>query len=409
MKWTKEKYPLGYWTKEKCQEQSLKFNNRKEFRENGYAYQAANRNGWLDDICSHMIEIKKPRGYYTKEKCHEESLKYNSKNEFGNNCRSAYTACLRNNWFDDVCSHMSGRTYKPHGYWTKERCHEEALKYSSRKEFGKCSSQAYRISLENNWMDDICSHMKIIGNLKKRCIYVYEFSDNCAYIGLTYNFDVRHKEHLDCERSIVSKHIIDTNSSYNLIQLTKYIDVDKAKILEGKYVEKYKKSGWIILNKVKTGGVGGGYLKWTKEKCHEEALKYLSKIDYKNHSISYRKVKENGWLDDIWIHMKDDLNKNRGYWTKEKCHEEALKYSKRNDFFKNSPGVYSKCIRNKWLDDVCSHMSSKKYKPHGYWTKEKCRIEALKYKTKKDFRKLSVAYSICVQNKWIVELCFHMK
>ena len=31
--------------------------------------------GW-DDICSHMIEILKPRGYWTKENCQKESLKY---------------------------------------------------------------------------------------------------------------------------------------------------------------------------------------------------------------------------------------------------------------------------------------------------------------------------------------------
>ena len=293
--------------------------------------------------------------------------------------------------------------------WTKEKCHEEALKYSSRKEFGDKSSHPYTISLNNNWMDDICSHMKIIGNLHKRCIYVYEFSDNHAYIGLTYNFDIRHKEHLECERSIVRKHT-ETNSSYELKQLTKYIDVDKAKLLEGKYVEKYKKSGWLILNKIKTGGIGGGNLKWTKERCHEEALKYFSKIDYKNHCPQYRKVKEKGWLDDIWSHMKDDLNKTNGYWTKEKCQEEALKYSTRNEFFKKSSGVYNKCQKRKWIDDVCFHMSGKRYKPHGYWTKEKCQEESLKYETKKDFKRNSLSvYSICVQNKWIEELCSHMK
>jgi hypothetical protein len=345
----------NYWTKEKCQEQSKKFYSRSEFARSGYVYQAAKRNGWLDEICDHMVEIKKPQGYWTKENCHKESLKFNSKNEFSKKCSSAFIASKRHNWLDDVCSHMSGRTYKPDGYWTKEKCQEEALKYSSRKEFGDKRSWIYHISLDNNWIDDICSHMKIIGNLYKRCIYVYEFSDNHAYIGLTYNFDVRHQGHLDTEKGVVNQHLSKTHSTYKLRQLTKYVDVEKAKILEGKYVEKYKKLGWVILNKIKTGGIGGN-LKWTKEKCHEEALKYSSKIDYKNHSLSYRRSKEKGWLDDIWNHMNNDLNKTNGYWTKEKCHEEALKYNTRNDFFKNSSGVYNKCVRNKWLDDVCTHM-----------------------------------------------------
>ena len=68
---------------------------------------------------------------------------------------------------------------KPNGFWTKEKCREEALKYKSRNDFrkGVGSNWAYRISLKNNWMNDICMHMSVIGNLYKRCIYSFEFSD----------------------------------------------------------------------------------------------------------------------------------------------------------------------------------------------------------------------------------------
>lgn len=36
---------------------------------------------------------------------------------------------------------------KPNGYWTKERCHEEALKYNSRKEFQSKSRGSYKSAL----------------------------------------------------------------------------------------------------------------------------------------------------------------------------------------------------------------------------------------------------------------------
>lgn len=40
--------------------------------------------------------------------------------------------------------------------------------------------------------------------------------------------------------------------------------------------------------------------------------------------------------------------KPRGYWTKEKCQEEALKYESRKDFMKNSKTSYNKALKEKW-------------------------------------------------------------
>lgn len=50
------------------------------------------------------------------------------------------------------------------GYWTKENCQKEALKYNSRKEFLDKYCDAYRSSVKNKWLDEICKHM---GDKKK--------------------------------------------------------------------------------------------------------------------------------------------------------------------------------------------------------------------------------------------------
>ena len=349
------KNPSGYWTKYRCLETALKYYTRKEFRLNEYAYQVSLKNGWLEDICSHMkIETKKPKGYWTKEKCTEISLNCLSRNDFKKKYKSAYTISLRNGWLDDVCPHLRG--YKSHNFWTKEECQKESLKYSTKKEFRKNKSWIYVISLKNNWIDDICSHMKILGNLKKRCIYAYEFSDKCAYIGLTCNIDERHNIHL--KRGSVYNHL-KINLTYRLKQLTNYINVDKATILEGDFVQKYKLNGWKILNKIKTGGLGGN-LKWTKEKCYEESLKYLTTKDLKkNNRFIYSKCKKNEWIKEF-KHITDNINhikerKPSGYWTKEKCYEESLKYKTKKEFSNFNPTVYNKCLKNKWL----SHFSKK--------------------------------------------------
>lgn len=259
---------------------------------------------------------------------------------------------------------------------TKDECINDALNYKSRSEFNKNSPKLYRCSLKNDWIDEVCSHMKPIGDLYKRCIYVYEFSDNCAYIGLTFNIDKRHKEHL--KRGTVCDHL--KNNNYILKQLTEYIGVEIAKLKESEYVKEYKKNGWNILNKAKTGSVGA-ILLWTKEKCQIESLKYSYRFDFQKGSRSaYLSASLNGWLDEICSHMK-----NKKYiWTeKENCKKEALKYKTRVDFRRKSSSAYDSSLKNKWLDEICSHMESKWKR--NYWTYDECKKEALKYSNRNSF------------------------
>ena len=108
---------------------------------------------------------------WTKDRCLEEALKFKTKNDFRNNSPSAYNKSLKRKWINDICTHMN-EIKKPRDYWTKEECHKESLKYSTRSEFNRESVSAYSKAWEKNWLDDICNHMKYCGNKFKRCIYV---------------------------------------------------------------------------------------------------------------------------------------------------------------------------------------------------------------------------------------------
>jgi predicted GIY-YIG superfamily endonuclease len=186
---------------------------------------------------------------------------------------------------------------KPNNYWTKERCKDVALLCQTKTEFINKYSGAYDASLNNKWLNEICTHMKILGSRYKRCIYVYEFSDNSAYIGLTYNLKERQKDRNNKLNDAVTKYINETGIQPFRKQLTEYIDVEEAIKLEGFYVEKYRNEGWNILNRSKTGSIGGGNLKWTFEACQKEALKYKTKSEFiKNNGSAYSSSKNNDWL-----------------------------------------------------------------------------------------------------------------
>jgi len=347
------------WTKEKCLEIALMYKTRYEFfMNNRSAYDFSTKNNWLDEFYGE--NNKKKAGYWTKERCQEEALKYESRNEFRIGSGSAYMKCCENNWLDEICSHMNMKN-KPLGYWTKERCQEEASMYKHRSEFQKGSSSAYFRSHQMGWIDDVCSHMIVIGNKHRRCIYAIEFPDNHAYIGLSYDYENRFSNHIKDvihNKSSVLSHIKKHGIIPEVKQISDYIDVNAASKLEEIVKKDYEKNGWIILNKVKCGSIGGNSVPiWTKDRCQEEALKYKNKKDFlKNSSACCVSAYKNKWMEDICTHMVlKDRNK-KGYWTKERCQEEALKYKSRYEFEKGSPGAYSAARKNEWRDDIFSHM-----------------------------------------------------
>lgn len=252
--------------------------------------------------------------------------------------------------------------HREKGYWTKENCYNEALKHSNRTSFYTYSSGAYGSSYKNGWLDEVCSHMEILGNLRKRLVYVYEFSDNSVYVGITCNESRRNNQHLNLFGSVF-EHIKKTG----LMPIKKiisegYIYVGSAQQLEYDTVEKYKLDNWNILNKVKTGGLGSNIIKWDKETCRKIALTCSSRVEFsKVNSSAYISARKNGWLDEICEHMVW-LQRPVGYWTYEKCKEAAKNYTNRFDFSHKCSHAYLLSTKNGWLDEFIPLKINKKIK-----------------------------------------------
>ena len=92
---------------------------------------------------------------WTKEKCQELALIYKTRNEFKKLSRNAYNASIHNGWLENICLHMK-LVHKENNYWTKEKCTEEFLKYNSINQFRKKSQYTYNLSRKNGWLDEIC-------------------------------------------------------------------------------------------------------------------------------------------------------------------------------------------------------------------------------------------------------------
>lgn len=244
-------------------------------------------------------------------------------------------------------------------HWTYNECKIEALKYKTKTELRKNNSSLYEKIRREKWYE-LYTHMEIMGNRYNRLIYVYEFSDNYCYVGLTGDIKRRNKQHIQKNGSVFN-HIQKTNLTPKLLLKTDYIDVIKASILEGEIVKEYKNNGWNILNKIKTGGIGGNQIIWNYELCKKEALKY-SKISLfiKNSNGAYTAAKKNKWLDDICSHIKIRKTDN-GYWNnKNICMNEMKKYNTKTEFCNNNSTAWKYAKLNGWLYEYYGKGNSNK-------------------------------------------------
>jgi hypothetical protein len=123
--------PVGYWKiKENVIAEARKYKTRSEWGRGlnggGSSYEAAKRNGWFDECVAHMEYAQTPANYWTLERCMEEARKYKTKAEWYNNSNRSYIAALKRNFFDECSSHMV-EVRRPNGYWNvKENVISEA-------------------------------------------------------------------------------------------------------------------------------------------------------------------------------------------------------------------------------------------------------------------------------------------
>jgi hypothetical protein len=89
-------------TKEECEKVSSKYISKFEFRKKDYkTYRLICRMKWLDELCSHMINKRRKKDFWTYELCKTESLKYKGKTEFSNGCQSAYKKAVKEGWINE--------------------------------------------------------------------------------------------------------------------------------------------------------------------------------------------------------------------------------------------------------------------------------------------------------------------
>ena len=162
------------YTKQYCKEITSQYDDKKIFQDsNPTFYRYLIKRGWLDELCSHMINQKKKNGYWTKERCKEAAEKYKKRIDFQKGNRAAHSAAFKNGWLDEICTHMSYNEFEP-TKWTKQICVDLAKQYKTRGNLKSNNTSAYKIALKHGWLDEIFKDLPFHGYKNERVMIANE-------------------------------------------------------------------------------------------------------------------------------------------------------------------------------------------------------------------------------------------
>ena len=155
-------------------------------------------------------------------------------------------------WIEDIKAILPHKTY-----WNHEMC-EQLIKekgYKTKDEFRKGNAGAHGWAYKHGVLDELFRDVESPGNYNRKKIYVYEFEDGYAYVGLTDDLDRREYQHKN-EKSPVKDHIAETGLQPERKILSGWLEKDEAQVYEDEMINTYAAAGWKMLNKKKGGALG---------------------------------------------------------------------------------------------------------------------------------------------------------
>lgn len=132
-------------------------------------------------VCS--AEKRGLRVKVTLEMCMASASKFKHIKEWRAAHPADFSRAHKQGWIDQCTAHME-RLQKPHGYWTRERCIESALRFETITDWLR-ACPSYGIAHKRGWIDDCTAHMKrASGASDYDAVYVYEIGDDLGWTDL---------------------------------------------------------------------------------------------------------------------------------------------------------------------------------------------------------------------------------
>lgn len=187
------------WTKELVADRARPFTTRSDFQKaDASAYQAARKNGWVEDVCSHMV--LPPRRNWSEAELTEALAACSSTTELLDTNPRVYQAARRHGLFEKAGSHLTRKLRT----MPDAAIVEIAKTFLTRKEFERGDPSAYVLARGRGILGVCCSHMCPAlrnGHTDLVNVYVYENAVD-YYVGVAINPKERRQLHLSSDQTL---------------------------------------------------------------------------------------------------------------------------------------------------------------------------------------------------------------
>lgn len=359
-----------------------KYNTVKELvKRNPRIYKAIKRYGLFDKLCCRLKFDRTP--VYSYEKLVLITSKYDDLVLFKKEQPRIYSVIYQRGLYNELCGRMKrGKKAR----YTDDELAEITANYDDEREFYTKCKGVYLAVSKRGLIDTLCNHMRRRGSWYKRKIYVFEFVDGCAYVGLSRYPEKRYKQHINGKgRSVVYKHIQETGFAYKFKILTDWLEKDDAARQEEQYRKRYTEDGWVMLNRVRCGALGSSPVAFPESEIRKVVSRYDDILDFKKGSPKYYKyLRRHNLLDKYCSQMRivPISNEERKAAADAKYAESIASCKRSGELYRKYPNAY------KWLQ--------KHHRLYEFFPKEKLylideeRMEIIRScKTRRDLQKKS--------------------
>lgn len=140
---------MNHWNYKNCHNEAKKYKNKIEFMtKSPGAYQTAYKDGFLENICSHM-NLKRKK--YSFDDVYTEAKRYNTKVSFQKQALKYYATAWRNGWVEKVCAHM----IPDKTYWTDSDLIKIMNEYKTKSNLAKGNKKAYQAAYKRGLFNKI--------------------------------------------------------------------------------------------------------------------------------------------------------------------------------------------------------------------------------------------------------------
>jgi very-short-patch-repair endonuclease len=385
------KKPNGYWgLLDNCLKDASRFTFQARWEEESpSAVASARKNGWLERCIQHMKPSTSYNLKWTKEAVIEDAKSFDTLGEWREKSGGAYAAASKNGWVKEVAAHMTSVVSQGE-YQINRFLLQRDIKFEMQKRFPECKDITY-LPFD---------------------FYLPDFNLLVEFQGIQhitgYRRDKKDAENI-ARRDAIKKQFASSNN-FHFLEIWKTSDIEKLLVekleaicrLESRELElKIRKLSSAEESTLKSAGI------WTIEKCMADSSQYLTKTEWSRNSAgAYSAAHKNGWIELCSEHMTALWE---GKWDLEACKADALKYQNKTDWSMNSVSAYNAAHRKGWLSECCAHMTQLR-RPNGYWTLQRCQDDAKQFSMKKAWRLGSPSgYATAKAKGWVALCCEHMK